>query len=903
MRRLITLLVVTGSLAGAGSATAVVLPTGFTHTTQWSGLGNPTVIRFAADGRVLVASKSGIVNVFDSLDDPSPTVLADLRSKVHDYWDRGLLGMALDPRFTSDRPYVYVLYAYDQGRWGDGCPTPPGPTADGCVVSGRLSRLAADGSETVLIEDWCQQYPSHSVGSLEFGPDGQLYVSSGDGASFNWADYGQKGAPVNPCGDPPGTAGSTLSAITSQGGALRAQAFRRPAGQPVALGGSILRVNPDTGAASDDNPASASTDPNRRRIVAYGFRNPFRFTLHPDTGELWSGDVGWNGWEEINRTQNLAQVRNYGWPCYEGTPKLGAYDTLDNTSCETLYGEGGATAPYFAYNHAERVVPGETCTTGSSSISGLHFYSGAAFGPAYDGALFFGDFSRNCIWVAYKDGDGLPDMRTRQTFAAQADGPVWLAQGPDGALYYADLVGGRIQRIAASNSAPTARISATPTTGVVPLAVTFDGGGSTDPEGRALTYAWDLDGDGAYDDAATARASYTYRSPATVAVRLRVTDPAGKTGSATQTITAGAPPTVTIGSPSPAATWAVGDAISFSGSARNSAGGALAASRLTWSLALRHCSRTDPTVCHTHALQDFAGVASGRFVAPDHEYPSHLQLSLTAVDAAGLSATRTVRLDPRTAELELRTEPAGLELTLGSETRPAPFTRTVLAKSQNTVGAASPQLLDGLPHAFTSWAGGPSPTGIVLAPASGSATYTAHFTAASAPAPTPTEPPDTPAPPADATPPPVVPPAAPTPELLGAWGFDTGANRVAGRHGKALRLDGKTRFVVRAPHLATFTVEAWAYATRAGTVAQRGDAFRLPTAARARWTHLALTYDGTAVRTYRDGTLVGATRARLPATTRPLTFGAFAGRLDDIRVYDGALTATQIAADRRAPVR
>ncbi len=373
------------------SATAAVLPAGFTESTVWNGLGNPTVIRFASDGRVFVASKSGIVNVFDSTGDTTPTQFVDLRSKVHDYWDRGLLGMALDPQFTTGRPYVYVLYAYDkapnsilQPRWGDTCPTPPGPTADGCVVTGRLSRISTTGVETVLIEDFCQQYPSHSVGSIDFGPDGQLYVSSGDGASFNWADYGQDGNPVNPCGDPPGAAGTTPTAATSQGGALRSQSFRRPAGQAVSLDGSILRVNPDTGAASAGNPAIGDANPSRRRIVAYGFRNPFRFTFRPGTGEIWSGDVGWNTWEEINRTQNIAQVRNYGWPCYEGTPRMGSYDSLNINSCETLYsqGAGAVTAPYFAYNHSEKVVTGETCTTGSSSISGLPSTPGTPSRPA-----------------------------------------------------------------------------------------------------------------------------------------------------------------------------------------------------------------------------------------------------------------------------------------------------------------------------------------------------------------------------------------------------------------------------------------------------------------------------------------------------------------------------------------
>src|SRR5215207_5444779 len=98
----------------SASASAAVLPLGFTETTVWSGLGNPTVVRFAPDGRVFVASKSGIITTFDGINDTTPTQFADLRTKVHDFWDRGLLGMAVDPAFTTGRPYVYVLYAYDK---------------------------------------------------------------------------------------------------------------------------------------------------------------------------------------------------------------------------------------------------------------------------------------------------------------------------------------------------------------------------------------------------------------------------------------------------------------------------------------------------------------------------------------------------------------------------------------------------------------------------------------------------------------------------------------------------------------------------------------------------------------------------------------------------------------------
>ena len=164
------------AVAPATGASAATLPAGFTDTAAFTGLVNPTVVQFSPDGRVFVAEKSGLIKVFDNLSDTTASVFADLRTQVHNFWDRGLLGMALAPSFPSD-PYVYVLYSRDAviggtaPRWGqadvssDGCPNPPGATADGCVISGRLSRLQAagnvmTGTEQVLIDDWCQQYPS-----------------------------------------------------------------------------------------------------------------------------------------------------------------------------------------------------------------------------------------------------------------------------------------------------------------------------------------------------------------------------------------------------------------------------------------------------------------------------------------------------------------------------------------------------------------------------------------------------------------------------------------------------------------------------------------------------------------------------------------------------------------------
>jgi glucose/arabinose dehydrogenase len=736
---------VLGSLAALMAATAPTagaapLP-GFQEQIVFSGLTNPTVVRFVDDGRVFVAEKGGRIKVFDSLADTTPTTFADLSTNVHNFWDRGMLGMTLAPNFPAD-PSVYVLYTHDAAiggtapRWGtpgvysDPCPTPPGATADGCVVSGRLSRLQAagsvmTGSEQVLVEDWCQQYPSHSVGTVEFGADGMLYASGGDGASFNFVDYGQDGSPVNPCGDPGGAAPAPP---TAEGGALRSQDLRS-GGDPVSLDGAVIRVDPATGAAAPGNPMIGAADPNTRRIIAYGQRNPFRFTVRPGTNQLWLGDVGWNDWEEINHIPNPTDsvVENFGWPCYEGVGRQAGYDGANLNICESLYGAPGAvTPPYFAYHHNSRVVPNESCPTGSSSIAGLDFQfaaSDSSYPAEYDDALFFADYSRDCIWVMPKGADGQPAPGQVRTFVAGAANPVNLEIGPDGNLYYADFDGGTIRRISYANQAPNAVASASPTSGSAPLTVTFNGSQSSDPDGGTLAYAWDLDGDGAFDDAATAQASWTYTAAGAYTATLRVTDGQGLSDTDAVTVTVGnTPPTATINTPTAGTTWKVGDQISFSGSATDPQDGTLPASALTWELVQQHC----PSNCHTHPVQTFAGVASGSFTAPDHEYPSYLELRLTARDSGGLSHTVTRRLDPRTVALTFATNPGSLRLVVNGVQGTAAFTRTVIIGSSNTVSAITPQTKGKQTYAFTSWSDGGAQTHTIVAPASAT-TYTARY--------------------------------------------------------------------------------------------------------------------------------------------------------------------------------
>lgn len=704
----------------APPALAMELPPGYQADAPIGGIRFPTTLDLAPNGDVFVAERDGLIRVYQGLEDPTPSFFTDLSSKVHGYGDRGLLGMKLDPAYPT-RPYLYVSYSHDAPLGGTApvySDTCPGEATTGCTISGRLSRFQVNpadasvvGQEQVLIESWCQQFTSHSVGDIEFDATGALYMSGGEGASYETADYGQFG---NPCGDP-----LDVSGPNDEGGALRAQDLRTSS-DPIEYSGSVIRIpSPDAlvgGTAGEPNAVRA------QRIAAHGLRNPFRLEFRPGSTELYIGDVGWHGFDEINRFDTAApDIVNFGWPCYEGPSPQPQFDVLDIGLCESLYATPvAAQAPFFSHPVTGPVFPGDPCSSDfGSAISGLAFHGGGAF-PSYPvGTLFFANAARGCVWAMPPGIDGRPDPAAIGVFAqgGPADGffPVDIAVGPAGELLIPSFWGHEIVRIRhfPGNAPPVARMDVDPAWGDLPLTVTFDATASSDQDGDPLTYAWDLDGDGLFDDGNDPIEHRTYTAARNVQVSLRVNDPSGAAETETTFVYPGNhPPDVTIQSPSAGTRWAIGDLISFSGLANDQEDGALDPSRLDWEITLEHC----PSACHSHPLAEAHGTASGSFTAPVHEHPSHLLLRLSATDMRGLSGSRTLRLDPRMVNLDFASEPDGIGLTVEATTRPAPFSISAIAGSSATISAPAHVTTGGRTYDFSSWSDGGARSHTVTTP-------------------------------------------------------------------------------------------------------------------------------------------------------------------------------------------
>jgi len=573
-------------LAFGGANASVSWVSGFDEEVVVAGLDKPTSFAYAADGRIFVAEKDGRVRVVSASGQLLATPFATV--SVNTQTDRGLLGIALHPNFPGT-PYVYLAYTTNL--------IPPSPINSYSRIH-RITRMTANGdvaiagSEIILVDNIPSDMDSHTGGSMRFGPDGKLYISTGDGADYDFV--------------------SSL--------ALRSLDIDQ-------LVGKILRINPD-GSAPSDNPFYTTPTAIRSKVWQFGLRNPFKTVFRPSTGALYVEDVGWNTWEEVN--VGGAGV-SFGWPCFEGSAPQPQYQAAFPAQCAGVTG----TAPLHFYPH----------NSFGGAVTGGAFFEGANYPVAYSGLLFLSDYTQH--WIkAITLGSG-------ETFSSIQDiasgdvpfKPVDLALAPDGNLHYLNIANvfsapsgsiNRILYVGSGNHAPRPVASASPGSGYAPLAVTFSATGSFDPDGDPLSYHWFF-GDGAGADGFSV--SHSYAANGTFVATLQASD-VSVTREAKVSITVGSlPPAATILSPPPYRTYVTGETISFSGSATDPDEGTLGASGLRWTVILHHGN-------HEHAYQDSTG-ASGSFLAVDHGSAGEVfyyELVLTATDSTGLSDSRSISI-------------------------------------------------------------------------------------------------------------------------------------------------------------------------------------------------------------------------------------------------------------------
>ena len=283
-----------------------------------TGITSPVEIVNAGTNQIFVAGQNGIITILDSDGIANTTPFLDISAVTQFEGEHGLFGVAFHPDYATNG-YFYVNYINTEGN----------------TVVARYTRSTenpdiADPNSAFIVLNITQLYGFHQGGCLRFGPDGYLYISSGDGGES------QMGQNIN------------------------------------TMLGKILRIDVNSGTpytipATNPFADTEGTD----EIWAYGLRNPWKFSFND--GNIWIADVGQENIEEINRMSATDSGINYGWKCFEGTD---VYST-DNCSLVGMY-----TMPVAQYEHEG---------TSRCSITGGYVYTGSAY-PNMQGKYFFADY-------------------------------------------------------------------------------------------------------------------------------------------------------------------------------------------------------------------------------------------------------------------------------------------------------------------------------------------------------------------------------------------------------------------------------------------------------------------------------------------------------------------------------
>jgi len=612
-------------------------PADFAQVLVANGISNPTAMAFAPDGRIFVAQQSGALRVIKN-----GTLLATpfITLSVNDDGERGLIGVTLDPDFATNQ-YLYLYHT----------------TTDGGMHN-RITRFTANGdvvlagSASIVIDlDPLSSATNHNGGAMHFGKDGKLYVAIGENAN-----------------------------------ASNAQSLET-------YHGKLLRLNKD-GSAPADNPFPTGSE-HKKRIWAYGLRNPFTFSVHPETGRILVNDVGQSTWEEINDATTGG--KNFGWPTAEGTSANAAL-----------------TNPIFKYSHSGGDVNGCAITGGTFFNPSVTNYP-----SEYVGQYFFQDLCG--AWIS---SITLGGTVSRTTFATGLPGSgVAITTGNDGNLYFLSRSSGALFKII-YNKTTIPFITTQPASATLPTgqSITFNvkALGST-----PFTYQWQKNG---VDISGAKSATYTI-TDATVAhsgkYRVIVSNNAGSTPSdeATLTVIANKIPIATITTPVEGTTYVAGTTLNFAGTGDDPEYGPLPASALRWSIDFHHGT-------HKHDQPDVTGVKGGSFEIPNEGETSAdvwYRIILTVTDSKGLTGKDSVDINPRKTILSFETTPPGLDITLDGQPLTTPSSIESVEGILRTIGVPSPQTVDHLIYSFASWSNGGTQTQTFATPTD-DATLNAHFT-------------------------------------------------------------------------------------------------------------------------------------------------------------------------------
>jgi PKD repeat protein len=542
-------------------------------------------------------------------------------------------------------------------------------------------------SEQVLMKGAPCSRLWHNGGALAFGNDGLLYVTTGDGG----------------------------------GDSLKSSQDR------TNLHGSIIRLQ-DDGSVPLDNPFSQQSGHNGVRcglsggvvppgsasdavcseIYAYGFRNPFRIAMDPNEKEkvkFYVGDVGDHTWEEINEAGTDYAGKNYGWPLYEGPCERGS--TTDCAEPDTRFVD-----PSYYYVHRSR--------RGGGAVVGSAFVPQGIWPSQYN--YLFIDFIFLEIYNLIQDDDRtcrecrppIPGFRN-ETFHRSFQDPdldvnnarmVDMFFGPyknTQALYvfkHGDSANVRRIRFTGNVNRPPVPIIQVQEKSVgLGETITFDGSGSYDEEGEALTFRWDFgDGSASFQESP----QHSYSAVGQYTVTLIVVDEQDQAQQASTTIEVGGLPTATILSPAQGKQFYSGEILQLFGEAKDSSGDALDESQIEWEVRKHHADHFHPFLDQTSG-NDF-----DLFPAPEPEdffaaTNSFLEIIMYATDESGLTAKISLNVFPSLVFVNIDSSPQGLKVFVDDNPVITPDQITSWANHKLHLRTENQP-----PYSFASWSDGGS---------------------------------------------------------------------------------------------------------------------------------------------------------------------------------------------------